>query len=599
MSRLGDLLRGLAPDVTPAPAASTLAEQLQAAAPSRAVNWSQRNEVIETDDLVRILALPRRTPAPPPSDYFARFHRKGCGDASCPFLQGLRPIQATALYEASQVNGLLAPIGVGWGKTLISLMLPTVMESRIAVLMVPPSLKAQLLERDYPHLAQHWRIHNLADGGVFYPDTDGILHIVAYSELSSASRSDILDRINPDLIVADEAHALRHTSSARTKRFQRYFRSHPHTRLCALSGTLTSNSIKDYATLSKLALKDGSPLPKHFPTLEEWSWALDPSDNPAPPGALLRLCSPGESVSSGFRRRLVETPGVVATEESQLGTSLVMNERPLNLCPELKEALKSMRATWVTPGGEEITDALTFSRYARQLAAGFYYRWIWPRGESLPLRADWLEARKEWHREVRTYLQYNAKPGMDSPLLLARAADAQLWQARHWDRWKDIKDDAQPEVKAVWVSDFLVENAVEWAAKHTGIIWYEHAAVGEKIAKLGNLPLYGPGEEASSAILGEKGDRTIVVSVKAHGTGKNLQHFSTQLITTPSSNAAVWEQLLGRTHRSGQKADEVTAHIYMHTPETRQALENALAKAKYIQETTGQRQKLLYATRLY
>lgn len=506
----------------------------------------------------------------------------------------LRPIQAAALLEARTVGGFFGPIGVGAGKTDISLLLPTVMASKVAVLMVPPALRAKLLEHEYPHLSTQYRLPNLASSTVFYRDVDCLLYVISYSQLSSVKGADLLDRIRPDLIVLDEAHSLKDPGASRTKRFLRYMRANPQTRLCVLSGSITSKSIKDFAHLARFSLRDGAPVPLHWPTLEEWAAALDPSDFPAPPGELLRFGF--DDPREGFRQRMVTSPGVVATSRNHIGTSLVLTERALSVSPPVQKALMTMRETWTTPGGEEITDALSFSRYARQLAAGLYLRWVWPRQEPLELRREWLEARKEWHREIRQMLKGEAKKGLDSPLLLARAAAAGRWGSQTWGRWAEVKESAKPESEAVWIDDFMARDAAEWGRKHTGIVWYEHDALGQKIAELGGFPFYGGGMAASAEILNERGDRTIVASVRAHGEGKNLQAFSTQLVTTPSSNGKVWEQLLGRTHRSGQTADEVEVAIYLHTPEMRQAVKDAVEDAAYIEGLTGAHQKLRYCT---
>ena len=36
--------------------------------------------------------------------------------------------------------------------------------------------------------------------------------------------------------------------------------------------------------------------------VEDWARAIDPQENPAPPGALLELCEPGEHIHAGFHR---------------------------------------------------------------------------------------------------------------------------------------------------------------------------------------------------------------------------------------------------------------------------------------------------------
>lgn len=582
MSKLGDLLRAHAP------AAKVVHVEDQGL-------WSPYEPIGESHDLSRILALPRRSPEIPAglAQQFTERLKRPCGTMT------LRAIQAWALYQAELVGGLLGAIGVGEGKTLICLLLATVLKAARTVLLIPPQLRDQVLGRDIPALAEHWRIPNLTvgQGSKAYPDVTGVLHVVSYSELSSARTADYLERVQPDLVVCDEAHQVRNVSAARTKRFKRFFKAHPNTKLCALSGTLVAKSIRDFGHLSQFALRDGSPLPKSWPILESWAEALDPGDFSPDPGELQRLCAPGESVRTAFRRRLLETPGVVATTHNKVGASLVFYKREIALPENVKQTLDGMRADWKTPSGEEITDALKFSRYARQLAAGLYLRWIWPRGESLALRNEWLAARRDWHKEVREHLKASI-PGQDSPLLCARAAQAGTWPGglHAWEPWSAIKDQAQPETEAVWVSDFLVRDAARWGHESPGIIWVEHEALGRAVALAGGFPLYGAGDEASRRILDETGKRTIVASRRAHGEGKNLQMFCRQLFTTLSSNPATWEQALGRTHREGQDADEVEVHVYMHTPEMADAFEAARNGARFIEEIKGERQRLSYAS---
>jgi hypothetical protein len=546
--------------------------------------------VRRSPELDRILGLPRRHAAVSPQEIEA-LHADLCLPNGT---RRLRPIQALALAEARRSNGLFGPIGVGAGKSDIALLLPVVMKAKVAVLLVPANLREKVFQQDYPLLVQHYRMPRLANAKVLALGAECVLHVHSYNELSSANKHDLLEQIQPDLIICDEAHALRHPSAARTRRFLNYFRAHRETRLCVLSGTMTSKSIKDYAHLAWLSLKDNAPIPTKWTVLEEWAAALDSGPVQAPPGALVEMCRDGEAVREGFQRRVVETPGVIATTDNAIGTSLVFSEQAIRAPPEVKAALKLMRETWTTPDeGEAFDDILTLHRYARQLAAGFYYKWVWPKGEPLQVRNAWLDARKAWNREVANFLTYRAKPGIDSPLLLAKACADGRVSSMNYERWVDLKDTAKPEVEAVWLDDYLVDDAVAWGKEDVGIVWYEHAALGVRIAEKGGFPLFGPGADG---ILKERGTRTIVASIKAHGTGKNLQCYSRNLVTTAPTSGTVWEQLLGRTHRPGQQADEVTIDVYRHTIEMRAAMTKALRDARYQESTTGNRQKLLAAT---
>ncbi len=565
------------------------------------VTW--RAGVTNSPELDRILNIPRRLLD---LEHYAhnltlKYRRPGG-------TMDLWPVQSAMIHEAALANGLLGPVSAGSGKTLASLLIGAEMGAKKIVLLVPPQLRAQLLSVDIPRLNQHW---------VLPLDK---LRVVAYSELSNHRSADVLDQLKPDVIVADECHMIKSRSAARTKRFNRYFKEHPECRFVGLSGTITRKSLKDYQHLSELALKKNSPLPASWHTLNEWAEAIDVSDDPMPPGALLQLCNdeeraiatdPGaqadtekkrkahEAVRSGFRRRLIETPGVVATSESAVGTSLVINAlRPI-VPAEVQIALRDLHATWEI-AGDELTDILEVCRIARQLAAGIFSRWDWPGG--VP-DYEWLTARSAWHKEVREVLKQSRR-GMDSPLLVTKAViDGKYHSDAYWE-WAKVKVRYNPEPprETVWVSDFLVKHAVEWGRENgtkatPAIIWYQHSSVGEAIAKAGAFPFFGGGAKASDDLvkINAAKNPVIVCSIKAHSFGKNLQAFNTNLLTTCPSSGADMEQLIARTHRPGQEADEVRIDICVHTPELADAFTSALRDAEYIEHSQGQRQKLNFA----
>lgn len=622
MSLKEKLLKAAA-TVAPKAPVPDLASRLKASAPPSGethYHWNtNRKGPRQSHDLDRVVALPRRPLVlshEAADAWTARLKRR---DGT----MKLRPIQAAALEEAEISGGLFGLIGVGFGKTLISLLLPTVWESSVAVLLVPPNLRTKLFEHEYPELSRHWRLPNLYGHPIQYPDTKGILHVVSYSELSSPKRAGILEDLKPDAIVCDEGHSLRHATAARTKRFKRYFKkSQPRTvvgddgpgsggvfrcHLAVLSGTLTARSITDYAHLSGLALGSNSPLPLDWPTLQEWSATLDASEYPAPDGELRRLCRSGESVRDGFRRRLVETPGVVATETNDPGMPLVLSRRELEAPASVKAALQNLRDTWTRPDGEELVEAIEFYAVARQLASGFFYRRVYPRKEPKEVIREWNDARKSYFQEVRERLKQSI-PGQDSPLLLWNAAASGKWHSPSWEWWKGVKDSVEPATETVWLDKFLVHAAVEWAKEAPGLVWVEAEAVKAAlaIAKEANIPVYTGGRDDERALIAEDGKRSVVVGIKAFNAGINLQHaFKRNLITTCPSSATLLEQVAGRTHRerdpllcTGLVAfdDDVTVDFYLHTAELADSLKTARSTARYIEDTTGSRQKLSVAT---
>lgn len=559
--------------------------------------------VAMTAELSRILDLPRRPAIFDDAhvEDLTPLYATGAPCLGCPVCRlgppRLWPIQSAMLWDAHAMNGLFASVAVGAGKTLVTLLLPDAMGAERAVLLLKPSLRSQFWNIDVPSYGRHFRIARCLPSEA--PPREPGLHVVAYSELSSAGKADILDMIQPDLVIADEAHHLRHRSSARTKRFLRYMKDRSECRLATLTGTPVTRSLYDYAHLIELVLRKNSPLPGRYGDLRDWAAAIDDSESPMAPGKLMLLCVPGEGVRQGFRRRVVESRGVVATTEGSIGTSLVISARRPDLPERVQSALGHLRRYWEWDGSE-FEDGMAVARVARQLACGFFYRWDWPGGR---VDREWLEAKNAWHREIRARLKSHAAPGMDSPLLLARAAAEGRWDSEAWPAWSAVRDRPEPPVTPIWIDDFLVRDALTWGAEQArteaggGIVWYEHDAVGRRLGEVG-LPFFGAGPEAAAALDLARPDKdpVIVCSLRAHGTGRNLQAFSQNLVVTPPANGTAWEQMVGRTHRSGQGMDEVGVEVYLHTEELEAAFEQARKDAVYVEQTQGQRQKLLFAS---
>lgn len=646
--------------------------QFQVVAPQMFNAFSQsaaKPPVRPSEDLTRVLALPRRPVVEIGSPrahalvrmMTARFARPRTDACRCgkPREHGgferecittLNLTQAWALYELGCVQGLLGPIGVGHGKTILdilsvlAMMPPDEPDPRRyeAVLLVPPTLVEQLIT-EYLLLAEHFRVPSLAVHGrdeAYEAEGAPVLHVLPYSRLQRPESTVLLKRIRPRAIIADEVHCLRNRDAVRTHRVISYFNEFPDTRFAGWTGSITDSSIADYAHLSRLALRYQSPLPLNKEVIKEWASALDPkSDWPADPGSLLEGliatgCQlPGEHVHSGFHRRLVETEGVVTTTTAAISAELIVTERDApGMPPHLAVMLDVVREEMRRPDGEELLTPLDVARCARELACGFYYRWRYPRGEPEDLIEEWFKARKLWRCELRDQLSpERRREHMDSPFLCQLAAmrawgdlpsgviwaddvDEETgevtkrqvdtshlpeWRAMHWPRWRKVKDLVKPETEAVRVDDYLARDAAAWALENRGIVWYEKTEFGRWVSEISGLPRYGGGPSAGGLLddsghIRERGDRSIILSTKAHGTGRDgLQRlFYTQLVANPPSSATTWEQLLGRLHRIRQQAPRVFAEFYCHTEELQASYHQAKSRALYVQNTIGAAQKL-------
>ncbi|TXH08597.1 MAG: hypothetical protein E6R03_17955 [Hyphomicrobiaceae bacterium] len=484
--------------------------------------------------------------------------------------------------------------------TAISIFLPLVdPKVRTALLLIPAYTRSQFFEVDFPQWSVHFYTPNLF-ASVFDPALP-TLHVLSYSELSLPKNSDVLTGIRPDLVIADEAHCLKDRQRPRFQRLKRQHAAQPTTRYAFMSGTLMAKSIKDSAHLAHFALRNYTPYPIAYNTLDHWSAALDPLPYNAPPGKLKTYF--GDAVLEGFGQRVRNTPGVVTTPESSVQCSLILNARNPKMPADMALTLKKSLKDWQRPDGEELVEATEVNAVARQLALGFYYRRIFPHGEPEPLIREWLEIRKEWLSEVRAKLKH-ATVQLDSPKLLEQAATRYLtndktgpqWKSRYFVEWKKIEKQVKPETETCWLNTFALDDAARWMAENTGIVWCEFVDFGRRLSKLTHTIYYGGGPKASRLIRAENGSRNIIASIDAHGTGKNLQAFSNQLVTTPPASGGIWEQLIGRTWRQGQAADEVFVNVYLHTEEYREALNSARRKAVFEQTVENKPQALQCAT---
>lgn len=572
-----------------------------------------RTSIEDSPDLRRIEALPRRQWTAEQTEEMIELltrtyaRREGVR---------LRPIQAQALTEAHDFGGLLGPIGVGQGKTLLSLLLPVILDAKQPALIVPAKLKdktfieAKEYERD-------WKIATY-------------FHVESYEMLGRVQGADFLERIKPDLIIFDEVHRAKNPRAAVTRRLKRYLEANPHVRVVALSGTMTKRSLKDFAHLAKWALPKTNPTPEDWGQTELWAQAIDEKTRDVQrvhPGEMVRLCndeerrefslSPIQGARMAFRRRLVETPGVIATAESQLGVSLVLEMTEPHVGQAVDEAFGKLRGEWETPDGQPIADGIALWRHARELACGFYYRWV------VQPPTDWMNARRAWAKFVRDVIKHN-RSGIDSELQVAQACslavrhrDEPVTNTRHarvpvpqmileglkiYEDWTQVRPTFNPQTEAVWIDDHMIQFCLEWLKHHQGIVWTDMIAFGDELSRVSNLPYFGAQARCARTrkfLYEHPAGKSMICSVASVGEGQNLQAWNRNLVVSAPQTGATWEQMLGRTHRPGQLEDEVTALIPVACTEQYRGVMQALSDAKYMQTITGQDMKMVYADKMF
>lgn len=567
---------------------------------------------------------------------------------SHPDARPLRPVQAEIL-EAASVQaakpwpaGMLGLVGVGAGKTLAFFLMPSVFDAQVPLLLVPADMiSGGQLEADWFEWSQEYDLLPLhvVKGGRVPRLARRTLYVMSYAQLSQPNSSDVLRRLGPDLILSDEVHNLRAATAARTKRFMRFMGASVKTeeeeaaeagnitidgeaagagtRFVGMSGTVTGTSLKDYWHLARLALRDESFLPEESTDLKSWCSVLDADANPE---ALARfLFDPlvtwarnkagktklpglagGDEVRWAYNYRMVTTPGVVATTSPSCDSTLVLTgwsdisfQGDADTEMTVPHAMKMLATQDELPNGMLVEDELTKSSAMRQLAMGFYYYWDWPDGE---VDTDYVLAKKGWDGAVRQYLKGYSREGVDSPWLVDQYVRERVASGKkvspdlvyYQELWDAQKHKPQPPTTAAWLDWSVILAAVEWSQKNEGFLWFRSRAVGEALQAFG-IPTFWEGMPDPVK------HRKAALSLNVFNKGKNLQAWDNQLYLEIPSDAKMWEQSLGRTHRAGQKSEVVKATIMQHVWVLRRSWRSALSRATYIEGTTGQQQRLCFS----
>lgn len=545
----------------------------------------------------------------------------------------LKLIQRQALEALALEGGGLFPVGVGAGKTLISLLAPTVVDADRAVILAP----SQTLDNVAQERERFAPIFHIVPN----------ITLLAYEKLSREKGleefiSSLGSQSEKVIVVCDEAHKLKRFQSSRTKRVKYIAEElRPDLLWLFLSGTITSKSIYDFAHLAKWSLGNRAPIPLDRAHLAAWAECIDVTGQPGPmqwsyvyslwnmfgpyakpnqPGANEKEAAKAFTVGSKglfeslpvklrkeqvrycFQARLHSAPGVVASTEASIKNALyihALTEKDLPVPDSVAHALKMLRETGERPDGVILGDPKDLAETERYLSAGFFYRWAWPnekRDEEL------MDARQEWNRQLRAELTYRSRPGYDSALLVQRKIQKDIelgtgTRAIHeaWKWWEKHRHKPLPPTVAVWLDYYLIDYAVTWLRKSddTAMLWYQSQAVEKELAKRG-VVVYGSGR--SPVPVRETLAHRMAASVGSHGIGKNMHQWQSALVIEPTPDAVEWQQLIARLHRPECEHDEIDYYVPVNTKALRDTMKKAKERADYSETTGGETHRLNLAT---
>lgn len=502
-------------------------------------------------------------------------------DQSPPFHKGLFPEQVKAMMQFHDHLSILCPIRVGGGKALISILTAndayTMFGKRKILLMNPSNLIDQLRCTELPMYRRHINV-----GVPFYwiskeskhkrmltaQSNKAGVYVVSYALLSRGEGAELMDAIQPDMIIGDEIHRIASARpSARNRRFKEIVKKYNPT-LVSLSGTLSKKSPKDYHFIAVNTLEENCFVPRPTAVTDAWSDIIDSNASsmeevgptitsgagPLRPLILwARKNFPGEEFKddlAGFRKafkfRRNTCPGVVSSEGEGVVplriTNIKLTKEETEGRPgwnKLKSMVSILLNEYIAPNGDEIDHAMHIWRWRYELEGfGFYNNLYWPdpekvaQSKNMPLAEanDILdrsimhhECKQEYHKVLRKWIKHRARTGMDTPMLIggemykngASNVGSELYDAWQKTRETNFEGILERERAVVRVCDFRINKIVQWAKawykkrpNKAAIMWFKNKGVGAWLHEAfieADLPVaYCPRGDKGSALISDR-----------------------------------------------------------------------------------------------
>lgn len=559
---------------------------------------------------------------------------KPCAELNGVSVVRARPWQASCLAELHDYGGCYAQAGVGDGKTWVSMVAGPMLDADRILIVVPAELRDDTY-RKFAVLQQHWQ--HKPSQVVSYEFLSNLKNADFLDRFFSGARRALLvldeahnAKNTGEYSAAAAACARRINDFIGAWREEERRVGFQSLSVLDMSGTPVNRSILDCAPLMRWAQPDRCPLPIVKSDLLQWSAALDEK---VPPEARLELGaltvfggSDMKAARQGLAERIFSTPGFISAPATPVSASLYVRLVELPLSKVEDDAFEGLRRVdeCETPDGWPIVDEVERWRHGRALGnCGMFYRWD-PRPPDL-----WMTRRRTYDAALRELIANNGRKlytraqveaeireaiyGRKCPVCKRRTTletcdgsevlplcdewgeeVEQRLQPTHaatatypahephalqqcYLEWKEVEKNFVPNTVPVWTGTSALDYCATWAKEGPGIIWVEHKAFGAELARRTGLSYYAEmgldqnGRPIEQSPAGE----ACIASIESNHIGRNLQHHSRNLVASCPPTGKKLEQLIGRTHRPGQRADVVRVDVLLGCREQLSSFEQA------------------------
>jgi hypothetical protein len=505
----------------------------------------------------------------------------------------LLPRQAISIVEVSAAWGGLLFLPVGSGKTLVSFLLPTVLDARRTLLIMKGNaLAKQKTPHDFSQLRRKWTSPR-------HP-----VKVVTLEWMSPERAASFLDEWDPDLIILEEADDFASTENAAVRRLDRFIRAkrdraeeagglearRKAVAVVALTGTPIRKSLMGVWHIICWCLDVDAPVPLTKTEAHMWALCIDEHDGRRPsPGPLGRTV---DDARAWFRQRLLETPGVVAFDGDSCSAPLTIRVRLARECSHVDAVFERFMVEQESPGGISVSEPLSRLLFEGQAGCGLYSYW------QPPPPKYWLAARRAFARLARDRIedsQRSARPIDTDKQVVRRFGSDPI--VREWMRVRGDFDDLKNR-RVAWFSRATLDSCHDWlrALDMPGIVFCGSVDFARALSREARLPYYGAQglTDDGSSIVHAKPGRSIIASWQANKKGLNLQPWPRMLIVMPPQSAKWLEQIIGRVHRQGQ-FEHVVVDLLATCGGTLDIFEKALAEARFARGIVALTQKVLRA----